>query len=278
MKAQMPSWLQKKSSESTPHLLTEHLRCKAFSCVLQNLFNAACIAVMTTSDTIYFLQMYDLYERKRIDTKADIWVSQVSNCCCGSCEACIAYKCKTAFVASRANLLLGDVQALGCLLFFISYGKLAFVGEAKLQVLNGDYSMPPRPQRPEPLRQLLRHMLTVSPADRPDIDTVLQQLGQLATNLNVDQGLTSISTPPASRPITPAAPSQHQQRQQQQQPQPVSGNPADLVAAPLPSAGHTLPARSASSGSLKGSMHGAAPGRTSSPAPLSPTHPCQTGQ
>ena len=185
---------------------------------------------------------------------------------------------------------LQPAQALGCLLFFIAYGKLAFVGEAKLQVLNGDYSMPPRPQRPEALRQLLRCMLTVSPADRPDIDTVLQHLGQLATNLNADKGPAS---PPASRPITPAAPSaqqQHlqqqkqQQQQQQQQQQPVSSNPANLVAAPLPSAVQPLPTRRASSGSLKGSFQIGAPGRSrspavgASPAPLSPTHPRQTGQ
>lgn len=188
------------------------------------------------------------------------------------------------FVYDASNHLQ-PAQALGCLLFFIAYGKLAFVGEAKLQVLNGDYSMPPRPQRPEALRQLLRCMLTVSPADRPDINTVLQHLGQLATNLNADKGPAS---PPPSRPITPAAPSaqqQHlQQQKQQQQQQPVSSNPADLVSAPLPSAVQPLPTRRASSGSLKGSFQTGAPGRSSSPAvgartaPLSPTHPRQTGQ
>ena len=195
-----------------------------------------------------------------------------------SCSA----RCDLAFNASKH---LQSAQALGCLLFFIAYGKLAFVGEAKLQVLNGDYSIPPRPQRPEALRQLLRRMLTVSPADRPDIDTVLQHLGQLATNLNADKGLAS---PPVSRPVTPAAPSapqqQHLQQQKQQQQQPVSSNPADLVAAPLASAVQPLPTRRASSGSLKGSFQTGVPGRSSSPsvgaspAPLSPTHPRQTGQ
>lgn len=165
------------------------------------------------------------------------------------------------------------LQALGCLLFFIAYGKLAFVGEAKLQVLNGDYSMPPRPQRPEPLRQLLRRMLTVSPADRPDIDTVLQQLGQFATNLNADKGSAPVASPTVSRPISPAAPSQQHQQQQQ----PMSSNPADLVAATLPSVGQPLPARRASSGSLKGSIPSNVSVRTSSPAPLSPTQPRQTG-
>lgn len=62
------------------------------------------------------------------------------------------------------------LQALGCLLFFIAFGKLPFEGDAKLQVLNGDYRMPRA--RPEGVRALIRDMLTVSPAARPTIDQV----------------------------------------------------------------------------------------------------------
>ena len=185
----------------------------------------------------------------------------------------------------QISSLLMTLQALGCLLFFVAYGKLAFVGEAKLQVLNGDYTVPPRPQRPEPLRQLLRRMLTVAPGDRPNIDTVLQQLGQLATNLHADKGPSAASPPAASRPSIPAAPARQQQQHTQQRPpqqhvqeQPVSGNPSDLVAAPLPSSGHVLPSRRASDRSLKEPAPNNGPGRSSSPAiggspaPLSPTH------
>ena len=65
------------------------------------------------------------------------------------------------------------LQALGCLLFFIAFGKLPFEGDAKLQVLNGDYRMPRA--RPEGVRALIRDMLTVSPSARPTIDQVSAQ-------------------------------------------------------------------------------------------------------
>ena len=71
--------------------------------------------------------------------------------------------------ASQATEVV-TLQALGCLLFFIAFGKLPFEGDAKLQVLNGDYRMPRA--RPEGVRALIRDMLTVSPTARPTIDQV----------------------------------------------------------------------------------------------------------
>ncbi|KAK9816438.1 hypothetical protein WJX72_000236 [[Myrmecia] bisecta] len=84
-------------------------------------------------------ELWDLYSRERIDTKVDIW-------------------------------------ALGCLLYFLAYGKLPFAGEAKLQILNGDFSLPE--SRAPAIRQLIRSLLVTRPADRPDIDAVLQQVEQ----------------------------------------------------------------------------------------------------
>lgn len=128
------------------------------------------------------------------------------------------------------------MQALGCLLYYLAFGKLAFVGEAKLQVLNGDFSLPPRPQRPQPMKDLIRFMLTVQPADRPNIDTVLTALGSLATNLKVD------TTPPAAVAAPggprPAPPLPTPQASQVPQPvQPVSNNPQDLISTTVSASG-----------------------------------------
>lgn len=191
-------------------------------------------------------EMYDLYSRERIDTKADVW-------------------------------------ALGCLLYYLAFGKLAFVGEAKLQVLNGDVSLPPRPQRPQPMKDLIRLMLTVQPADRPNIDSVLTALGSLATNLKVDTAPPAAAAPPGGTRPAPSLPPP-QAPQVPQPSQPVSNNPQDLISMPVSTSGHILPARRASSGSLKvPKSSGAypagsgAPSRTSSPAsgraPLSPQRP-----
>ena len=38
--------------------------------------------------------------------------------------------------------ILGFLQALGCLLYLLVTGKLPFQAEAKLQILNGDYTLP----------------------------------------------------------------------------------------------------------------------------------------
>ena len=125
------------------------------------------------------------------------------------------------------------MQALGCLLYYLAYGKLAFVGEAKLQVLNGDYTIPPRPQRAQPLKDLIRLMLTVQPAERPTIDTVLTTLGSLATNLKVDTPVAAAA--PSSGVTRTAHPIPNPQAPQASQP--VSSNPQDLISTPVSSSG-----------------------------------------
>ena len=79
------------------------------------------------------------------------------------------------------------LQALGCLLYFLLFGKLAFQAEAKLQILNGDFNIPPT--RPPPLSALLRELLVVNPAARPDIDQVLARLQQVSQSLGVDPAM-----------------------------------------------------------------------------------------
>eukprot|EP00803_Ostreobium_quekettii_P003254 evm.model.scf_876.3 EVM.evm.TU.scf_876.3 scf_876:14273-18197(-) len=85
-------------------------------------------------------EMWDLYQRKRIDTRVDIW-------------------------------------ALGCVLYFLSYGKLPFSGDSKLQILNGNYQIPPR--RPVPICSLIQDLLCVDPDQRPSIRTVVQRVAAL---------------------------------------------------------------------------------------------------
>ncbi|KAL3832900.1 hypothetical protein ACJIZ3_007636 [Penstemon smallii] len=65
-----------------------------------------------------------------------------------------------------------DIWALGCLLFRIAYFKLAFDGESKLQILNGNYRIPDLPKYSTSLTDLIRDMLQSSPDDRPDITQV----------------------------------------------------------------------------------------------------------
>lgn len=69
------------------------------------------------------------------------------------------------------------LQALGCLLFFLAFGKLPFSGESKLQVLNGNYQMPAT--RPVPIRALIQDLLSAEPDHRPDIQSVLQRVQAL---------------------------------------------------------------------------------------------------
>lgn len=131
------------------------------------------------------------------------------------------------------------LQALGCLLYYLAYGKLAFVGEAKLQVLNGDFTLPPRPQRPQPMKDLIRLMLTVQPADRPDIDTVLSSLGSMATNLKLDTSTapsTAVPSPGGTVRPTPPVPTP----QAPQASLPVSSNPQDLISTPVSASGKAV--------------------------------------
>lgn len=62
------------------------------------------------------------------------------------------------------------LQALGCLLYLLCFGRLPFDGDAKLQILNGRYTMPS--SRPEGLRGLIRDMLVVDQNKRLGINEV----------------------------------------------------------------------------------------------------------
>ncbi|KAL3622438.1 hypothetical protein CASFOL_033849 [Castilleja foliolosa] len=72
-----------------------------------------------------------------------------------------------------------DIWALGCLLFRICYFKLAFDGESKLQILNGNYRIPDLPKYNTLLTDLIRDTLQSSPNDRPDITQVWFRVNDL---------------------------------------------------------------------------------------------------
>ena len=95
------------------------------------------------------------------------------------------------------------MQALGCLLYYLMFGKLAFQAEAKLQILNGDVLIPPT--RPPPLVALLKELLVVNPLQRPDILTVLRRLQEVADAMNVDPALLvprqAVPKPTAGKPF-----------------------------------------------------------------------------
>ncbi|XP_047315728.1 probable serine/threonine-protein kinase DDB_G0276461 [Impatiens glandulifera] len=72
-----------------------------------------------------------------------------------------------------------DIWALGCLLFRICYFKLAFDGESKLQILNGNYRVPDLPKYSTSITGLIRDLLQSSPDARPDITQVWFRVNNL---------------------------------------------------------------------------------------------------
>jgi hypothetical protein len=58
------------------------------------------------------------------------------------------------------------LQALGCLLYTITYLKSTFDGESKLEILNGNYYIRELPRYNSTSVELIKDMLTTTP-DRP---------------------------------------------------------------------------------------------------------------
>lgn len=72
-----------------------------------------------------------------------------------------------------------DVWALGCVWYGLLFGNLPFDGLSSLQIMKGLQYVPQEPKFPPGYLELLKAMLTVSPADRPDAFTVLERVRQL---------------------------------------------------------------------------------------------------
>eukprot|EP00793_Prasinoderma_coloniale_P005307 PRCOL_00004715-RA len=96
-------------------------------------------------------EMWDLFMRQRVDEKVDVW-------------------------------------AMGCLLFRLVYGALAFDGESKLQVLNGNYRVPggltPAPNAN--ILKLVKAAFVPDPAARP----AMARLHQASANVGQALGAT----------------------------------------------------------------------------------------
>lgn len=101
-----------------------------------------------------------------------------------------------------------DVWSLGCLLYLIAYGKLPFDGEAKLQILNGKYSVPPG--RPAGVEQLIADMLVVDPKKRITAAEVAERAARMMSSTASSTGgggeRTSGARRSSSSQAAPAAP------------------------------------------------------------------------
>ena len=131
----MPSWQQRRSSGSTPLLPIELQRCESAQINPQQwqqfvIRSKAALLIpcsLVNADSVTFirgcfLQMYDLYTRERIDTKADIWVSLLlqrhSPVQCNTemldwlgCKACVLKSCKHV----NPNCLSANMGSSDCL-------------------------------------------------------------------------------------------------------------------------------------------------------------------
>jgi serine/threonine protein kinase len=79
-----------------------------------------------------------------------------------------------------------DVWALGCTLFAMLFGESPFErasaqGSIDLAVQNGTYELPDRPldDLPPELLRIMSKMLALDPKDRPALDAIIAELGEL---------------------------------------------------------------------------------------------------
>lgn len=72
-----------------------------------------------------------------------------------------------------------DVWALGCVWYAMLYARLPFDGLSSLQIMKGLGDLPEDPKYSEQVLDILRGMLTVSPAERWDVFRVLEKVAAL---------------------------------------------------------------------------------------------------
>ncbi|CAI4221556.1 unnamed protein product [Auanema sp. JU1783] len=86
------------------------------------------------------------------------------------------------------NLPVGpqqDVWALGCILFYLSYGVHPFEDSAKLRIVNAKYAIPPNDQEFTMFVPLIQSCLKIDPRDRPTIKDLVERVEALATAMGV---------------------------------------------------------------------------------------------
>lgn len=79
-----------------------------------------------------------------------------------------------------------DIWALGCVLFFLCFMEHPFEDSAKLRILNAKYTIPENDTKYTIFHDLIKYMLQVNPANRPDIKEVLTGLEAIAIAMDVD--------------------------------------------------------------------------------------------
>jgi AP2-associated kinase len=100
-------------------------------------------------------EMVDLYSKKKITTKSDVWVGGRRGEPLWRCELPMGHSQTAGTRLTRLALFVCPFQALGCLLFKLSFFEDAF-GETPLAVMSVKYSIPSEHKFSDNLVQLIR--------------------------------------------------------------------------------------------------------------------------
>ena len=84
-----------------------------------------------------------------------------------------------------------DIWALGCLLYFLCFGRHPFEDSAKLAILNGNYRIPANDVSHIAFHDFIRQMLVVDPTFRPTINQVQEHLASLSASAGFDINATT---------------------------------------------------------------------------------------
>ncbi|XP_024131109.1 cyclin-G-associated kinase isoform X2 [Oryzias melastigma] len=79
-----------------------------------------------------------------------------------------------------------DIWALGCILYLLCFKQHPFEEGAKLQIVNGKYSIPQNDAKYTVYHDLIRAMLKVNPEERLSITELVNQLQEIAAARNVN--------------------------------------------------------------------------------------------
>ncbi|XP_041855326.1 cyclin-G-associated kinase isoform X2 [Melanotaenia boesemani] len=79
-----------------------------------------------------------------------------------------------------------DIWALGCILYLLCFKQHPFEEGAKLQIVNGKYSIPQNDVKYTVYHELIRSMLKVNPEERLSITELVNQLQEIAAARNVN--------------------------------------------------------------------------------------------
>ncbi|XP_034726868.1 cyclin-G-associated kinase isoform X1 [Etheostoma cragini] len=79
-----------------------------------------------------------------------------------------------------------DIWALGCILYLLCFKQHPFEDGAKLQIVNGKYSIPQNDVKYTVYHNLIRSMLKVNPEERLSITELVNQLQEIAAARNIN--------------------------------------------------------------------------------------------